>query len=340
MSIMEKVIGIVIVIVVGTVLVAIMYLGSAYLVKWRQKGINPNNTFPRNTKGGGLSTDQQRALNVGAILSGSNSDFCDSLQTSKSVAKKTIEEILARDWEIHSAEEALERLEDLKYNGHRQMCSIILKNASVLLAPGAHSSVDPRKIYEQTSFSLLDRRILIEYANEVALAEKHIDLIDGVLKAASFEDFKEYQALFGDERTFSICVQIFHRFYEQCLVYASRITNLEQTLTDLQKEGFLGANLSELESVDVTAWDMGRMVNVARYSYDLGYISESQAWEYIFFAEQESSSHYADWVAFSRSYIIGRALWGGKNLNFYDAISTVNKLKKDRKSPWTLVSLH
>ena len=340
MSFMEKVIGITVVLVVCAVLIFILYIGLLYVGRWRQKGINPCNTFPRNPKGGGLSNDQQRALNVGAILSGSNSDFCDSLQTSKSVAKKTIEEILARDWEIQSAEEALERLEDLKYNGHRQMCSIILKNASVLLAPGAPSSVNYRSIYEQTGFSLLDKRILIEYANEVELAEKHIDLIDELLKASSFEDIKEYQDLFGDERTFSICIQIFHRFYDQCLVYASRIVNLEQTLKDLQKEGFLGANLSELESIDVTAWDMGRMVNVARYSYDLGYISESQAWEYIFFAEQESSSHYADWAAFGRAYIIGRALWGGKNLNLYDAMSTVNKLKKDKKSPWALVSLH
>ncbi len=340
MSIMEKIIGLVVVVAVGAVLILIIYLGSMYVLRWRQKGINPQNAFPRNPKGGGLSKDRQRALNVGAILSGSNSDFCDSLQTSKSVAKKTIENILARDWEIASAEEALNRLEDLKYNGHRQMCSIILKNASALLAPGAQPSVNPRDIYEQTGFSVLDKRILTEYSDEVALAEKHIDLIDEMLKASSFEDIKEYQTLFGDEETFSVCIQIYHRFYEQCLLYASRIVNLEQTLPDLQKEGFLGENLSELESIDVTAWDMGRMVNVARYSYDLGYISESQAWDYIFFAERESSLHYADWADFGKAYIIGRALWGGKNLNLYDAMKTVNKLKKDKKSPWALVSLH
>lgn len=36
------------------------------------KGVNPNNTFPRNPKGGGLTKEQQCALNVGAILSGTN----------------------------------------------------------------------------------------------------------------------------------------------------------------------------------------------------------------------------------------------------------------------------
>lgn len=340
MSIMEKVIGIAAVFVVCTVFGIIIYLGSAYLLRWRQKGINPSHSFPRNPKGGGLSKEQQRALNIGAILSGSNCDFCDSLQTSKAVAKKTIENILARDWGIHSSEEALERLEDLKYRGHRQICSVILKNASQLLAFGEDSPVNPRTIYELTGFSLLDKRILVKYADEIALAKKHFDLIDVLLNASSFEEVREYQALFGDEKTFSVCIQIYHRFYEQCLVFASFITNLKQTLSDLQKEGFLGTDLFEFDRIDPTAWDMGRMVNVARYSYDLGYISENQAWEYIFFAEQESSPHYEDWDAFGRAYIIGRAMWGGKNLNLYNAISTVKRLKEDKKSPWALVSLH
>lgn len=159
MSMMEKVIGIVAVLVVCTVFGVMLYIASAYLLRWRQKGINPNNAFPRNPKSGGLSNEQQRALNVGAILAGSNSDFCDSLQTSKSVAKKTIENILARDWEIHSAKEALERLDDLKYSGNRQLSNFILKNASQLLASADHSSVNPRSIFEQTGFLLLDRRI-------------------------------------------------------------------------------------------------------------------------------------------------------------------------------------
>lgn len=340
MSIMEKVIGIAVVVIVCTVFGVTLCIGLLYLIRWMQKGINPNNAFPRNPKGGGLTNDQQRGLNVGAILSGSNSDFCDSLQTSKAVAKNVIKEILVRDWEIRSTEDALGRLEDLKQSGHRQMGNIILKNVSQLLASKELPAANPRSIYEQTGLSLLDRGILSEYPDEVALAEKHIDLIDELLKASSFEDVEEYQSLFGDERTFSLCIQIFYQFYEQCQVYVNRIANLKDTLPNLQKEEILKAGLSELEYIDITAWDMGRMVNVARYSYDLGYISESQAWEYIFFAAQESSSHYADWAAFSRAYIIGRALWGGQNLNFYDAIRTVNKLKNDKKSPWMLVSLH
>lgn len=333
------VIGIAAVIIVCAVFGVVITVGSLYLAKWRQKGINPSNAFPRNPKGGALSYEQQRALNVGAILAGSNSDFCDSLQTSKAVAKRTIAEILERDWGISSHEDAIKTLESLKVSGHRLMNSFILKNSSQLLAAEGQSSVGPRDIYNQTGFKLLDDGLLTEYADEVALAEKHIDLIDELLNASSYEDIKHLQSLFGDEGTFSVCIQIYRLFYEQCLIYASRIDNLKQTLKGLREDGFLGSNPSELERLDVTAWDMGRMVNVARYSYDLGYISESQAWEYILSAQRESSSIYADWAAFGRAYIVGRALWGGINLNFYDAIRTVKKLMKHKKSPWNLALL-
>lgn len=49
-----------------------MNLAIKYFCKWGAKGVNPNNTFPRNPKGGGLTKEQHCALNVGAILSGTN----------------------------------------------------------------------------------------------------------------------------------------------------------------------------------------------------------------------------------------------------------------------------
>lgn len=340
MSLLEKIIGIAVILIVCFVFMILIIMVSMYMMKWMQKGVNPNQTFPHNPKGGGLTMEQQRALNAGAILSGTNSDFCDSLHTSRTFAKKVIGEFMERDWGIKSAQGALERLEDLKYSGHREMCSFILKNASQLLTTGEHSSVNPRDIFRITGFSLLDKRILTEYADEIGLAQQHIDLIDEVLKASSLEDIKKYEDLFGSEETFSICIQIYHRFYDQCVVYASRIANLKQTLPYLQETGYLGTDLSQFGSEDVSAWDLGRMVNVARYSYDLGYISEAQAWDYIFYAQKESAAHYADWAAFGRGYIIGRAMWGGENMNLYVAVGVVKKLKTSKKSPWILAPLH
>ncbi len=340
MSTLEKILGIAAVLVILIVFLIIMFVTIAYFTRWLEKGISPRNTFPRNPAGSKLSPQQQRALNVGAILAGNNRDFCDSLQTSKTMAMKNIKEMLTRDWEISSAEEALAQLESLKYNGHRRISNLILKNASPLLSSEPQVTLEPHKIYEQMGFAFLDPRVCEEYPNEVALVQKHMDLFDVFLNAASYEEVQKYQELFGDEQTFSCCIQIYYQFYAACRVYNQRTANLAQALKYLQEEGFLGTALSELEHLDTTAWDMGRMVNVARYSFDLGYISEDIAWEYLFTAYTESASRYSDWNEFAKAYIVGRALWGGENISLYNTVDTIKKLKKDKASPWLLASLH
>ncbi len=337
MTVIEKVLGIAAVLLILAVFLVIMYVGIAYMQRWMEKGINPNKTFPYNPNCGNLTKEQQKALNVGAILAASNRDFCNSLQTSKASAMKTIGEMLKRDWDIASSKQALEALEDLKINGQRQVGSFILKNAVKFINNGVPT---PETIYELTGFSLLDKTILEEFPDEVALAEKNIAHMGTILKAKSDEEVKKYEELFGDEKTFTRCLHIYYHFYERCVACAQRTANLKQTLTLLQQKGFIGTELSELEQIDITAWDMGRMVNVARYCCDLGYISDSTAWEYIYFAARESASRYSDWSEFARAYVIGRAIWGGENNNLYVTINNITKLKEDPKSPWLLASLN
>ncbi len=337
MDIIEKVLGIAAVLVILAVFLVIIFVGVAYMQRWLEKGVNPSKPFPRNPNGGNLTAEQQRALNVGAILAANNRDFCDSLQTGKPSVMKTVGEMMKRDWGIASSKQASEQLEALKINGQRQIGSFILKNAVKFLNNGVP---DPAAIFEMTGFSLLDKRILTEYPEEVALAEKNIGLMDAILSAESDEDVKKYEELFGGEKMFGRCINIYYHFYESCITCVQRTANLAQTIKLLQEKGFIGTELSELEKVDITAWDMGRMVNVARYCSDLGYISDSTAWEYIYFAEKESALRYSDWSEFARAYVIGRAVWGGENNNLYVTIDNVKKLKEDPKSPWALASLN
>jgi hypothetical protein len=127
------------------------------------------------------------------------------------------------------------------------------------------------------------------------------------------------------------------------------VSNLEDALPLLRSRGYVrGAPLYlpllecisdlDLEDKSTLAWDMGRMVNVARWSYELGYITESEAWAYIFHAEAESASFYEDWAGFGNAYIIGRSMWGDNNMLSVH-IDMVEKLLKDPKSPWAFMPL-
>lgn len=120
--------------------------------------------------------------------------------------------------------------------------------------------------------------------------------------------------------------------------YLSSGYNLTQTIDELIKREIVHSD-ERLESIDTTAWDMGRMVNVARWCYEIGYIPESLAWEYIFQAEKVCADIYADWANFGKSYIVGRAMWGGVGMQLTNTIDMVERLHKDDKSPWRHMSL-
>ena len=88
-------------------------------------------------------------------------------------------------------------------------------------------------------------------------------------------------------------------------------------------------------SADDTAWNMGRMVNVSRWSYAAGYISENEAWQYILFAERESRLRYANWEEFGKAYLKGREMWSGEEESeTSDGTRALNKLLEHKKSPW------
>lgn len=115
--------------------------------------------------------------------------------------------------------------------------------------------------------------------------------------------------------------------------------NLKEVIGMLKKQGFV-SDISELVHMKAEAWDMGRMVNVARYCYDCGYLTEEQAWNYIFYAYEKSAACYQDWSEFAKAYVIVRAIWGGENLNLTVAMDTALELQKNPESPWMAVSLH
>lgn len=74
------------------------------------------------------------------------------------------------------------------------------------------------------------------------------------------------------------------------------------------KEEHVVETEEEVFSITSLAWDLGRLVFVARLCYDAGFIDEKKAWDYIRIAGLKQS-HFKDWKEFSKSYMIGRTMW-------------------------------
>lgn len=84
------------------------------------------------------------------------------------------------------------------------------------------------------------------------------------------------------------------------------------------------------------AWDYMRLVNVVRYSYTLGYITEDEAWQYMVPAGKKMQRTFPSWVDASNNYILGRQFWSWDDDQSY-VEDIRNYLLVSETSPWVKV---
>jgi len=124
---------------------------------------------------------------------------------------------------------------------------------------------------------------------------------------------------------------------ERCETY-DFIKNLRAVLPEMIREGFLGSR-EGLPEVSAVAWDMGRLVLVARCCFDLGYVSQETAWQYIEDAYEQCRSTYPDWRGVAQGYLLGRGMWNGPGPMLQGLESIANGLLTDMDSPWSKYAL-
>jgi len=113
----------------------------------------------------------------------------------------------------------------------------------------------------------------------------------------------------------------------------AQVGNLEETYDELLDDKVIEAK-EDIGRYGVTGWDCGRLSFLARICYDAGYITESQAWDYIDKAYDLGKKSFDSWNEYAKSYIIGRAMWGGGSSNNSGIALIAEALLNDPKSPW------
>lgn len=100
-----------------------------------------------------------------------------------------------------------------------------------------------------------------------------------------------------------------------------------------------GSYLPKDYSAGILAWDLGRLVTVARMSLDCKYIELNEFSRILANVDGELRSNFSSWPQFAKSYIIGRASWAGQNMMLGGIIGIAEDLMTDEKSPWVLSPL-
>ena len=115
--------------------------------------------------------------------------------------------------------------------------------------------------------------------------------------------------------------------------------NMKEMIESLIEKGYIRSQ-ADLQNQSVLAWDMGRLVLIARCCFECGYITEEKAWYYMEEAHKKCCAVYGDWKEFASGYVIGRCMWGGMKQMPGGVMGIAEGLLRDPESPWQKARLH
>ena len=148
----------------------------------------------------------------------------------------------------------------------------------------------------------------------------YIDTVESLLKDGhrrSFEQYGQEVKTIPDIAYIPLCKNYLEEYGDFSKLYLLR--NYYPKL----KAGILG-------------WDMSRIIYLSRVSYTLGYISEEDAWKYIYKAATTIQKNFNNWQDLWESYLIGRNYWSYSsslmsNEIFVNLIDCLNALEGGTK---------
>jgi Protein of unknown function (DUF1266) len=104
------------------------------------------------------------------------------------------------------------------------------------------------------------------------------------------------------------------------------------------KRAFLIENETELREHQIAAWDLCRLVNVARSAYKAGHIDEPTAWHFILAAARELRDTYASWSDLGDDYLLGLRYFADDHQADPTHRASVEWLQRAPSSPWRTIA--
>ncbi|WP_405498294.1 DUF1266 domain-containing protein [Nocardia sp. NBC_00511] len=99
-------------------------------------------------------------------------------------------------------------------------------------------------------------------------------------------------------------------------------------------------------NTDATAWDLARVVFIARSAHTAGYLDEEEAWTHMLAGLEIAQQHYRNWRQFGSGFLTGAIFWAATR----DLAAAKEQVGERRRmlsalhsrpsSPWRRVALH
>ena len=82
---------------------------------------------------------------------------------------------------------------------------------------------------------------------------------------------------------------------------------------------FTALNWDSFKNRTILAWDLGRNISLCRWGYEVGFLTEEEAWEKIMYYAEKIQSLYNSWDEYGYDYYMGRIFWAsgfGEDINY------------------------
>jgi len=79
--------------------------------------------------------------------------------------------------------------------------------------------------------------------------------------------------------------------------------------TKINRFNYVYANWPQYYYITIKAWDLGRIISLCRWGYNVGFLSEDEAWELIFYYARMIQGMYGSWQEYGYDYFMGRIFW-------------------------------
>jgi len=100
------------------------------------------------------------------------------------------------------------------------------------------------------------------------------------------------------------------------------------------RRAFAETHRWEIEQYGLRAWDYGRMICVARWSYSGGLLPEAEAWGWLHRAARLIQESYPSWEEYGRGWQIGYGYWNDGRGVPPDFNASLDWLRTAADSPW------
>jgi hypothetical protein len=83
---------------------------------------------------------------------------------------------------------------------------------------------------------------------------------------------------------------------------------------------FVIVNWGHYYNRSILAWDLGRIISLCRWGYEVGFLSEEEAWEKIMYYARKIQSLYSSWAEYGLDYYFGRIFWAsgfGSDMDYF-----------------------